>query len=150
VFRPLLPALLALLLFPLAPVSAQSEMVIHKDSTKLYHRPGCPVVVDGTGVLAMTRAQAEGRGYKSHEDCDPANPNAKAPRAAPPPPVTVYVDGGKYYHRKDCRRLASAENVKPAPLDVVGKEKWPCPTCKPPIRKRSSENAVPRTNGRGR
>ncbi len=125
-------------------------MVIHKDGTKLYHRPGCPVIVDGTGVLAMTRAQAEGRGYKSHEDCDPANPQAKAPQPAAPAPVTVYVDGGKHYHRKDCRRLTDADAVKPAVLEVVGKEKWPCPVCRPPVRKRSTENAIPRTNVRDR
>jgi len=129
--------------------TAQSELVIHKDGTKLYHRPGCPIVLDLVGVLAMTRAQAEARGYKAHPDCDPTNPNAPAPRAPPPPPATVYVDGSKYYHRKDCRKLTDPKAVKAVSLDVAGKVQWPCPECKPPVRRKSTENAVPGTKRRG-
>jgi hypothetical protein len=128
----------------------QSELVIHKEGTKLYHRPSCPVIRDGVGILAMTRAQAEARGYTAHPDCDPENPKAPAPRAAPPPPVTVYVDGTKYYHRKDCSTLATAKDVKAVSLEVAGKAQWPCPVCKPPIRQKSTENAIPGTKRLGR
>jgi hypothetical protein len=127
-----------------------SELVILKEGSGLYHRPGCPIVRDGAGVLAMTRAQAESREYKPHPDCDPANPKAPAPRPVPPPPVTVYVDGSKYYHRKDCRKLTGAANVKAESLETIGKTRWPCPECKPPVRQRSIENAIPGTRRRGR
>jgi hypothetical protein len=125
--------------------AAQSELVIHKEDTTLYHRPACDVIRDMKGVVAMTRAQAESRGYKPHPDCDPAvsKPGAPAPSAAAaaaqpkPTPQIVYVDGGKYYHRKDCRRLAANPTAARAePLDVAGKSLWPCPDCRPPVRPR--------------
>jgi hypothetical protein len=128
---------------------AQSEFVIHKEGTKLYHRPSCPVVIDMRGVLAMTRAQAEARGYTAHRDCDPNNPNAPAPKAPPPPPATVYLDGTKYYHRKTCSTLRDPKAAKAVSLESVGKTHWPCPTCRPPVRRRSTENAIPGTK-RGR
>src|SRR5690349_7939245 len=94
-------------------VFSQSELVIVKEGTTVYHRPGCPVIRDGGEVMAMTRAQAEARKYTAHPDCDPSNPKAPAPKAAPPPPVTVYVvDGSKYYHRKDCKKLTDPAAVK--------------------------------------
>ena len=134
--------------FSMAALGAQSELVIYKEGSKQYHRPSCPVVADMKGVVAMTRAQAEARKYTPHEGCDPANPNATPPKAAPRP-ETVYLDGSKYYHRKTCSRLEGAKNVKAASLESAGKEQWPCPTCKPPVRRRSIENAVPGTKRRG-
>jgi hypothetical protein len=143
-----------------AAAAAQSELVIHKEGTNLYHRPGCPVVRDGIGVLALTRAQAEARGYKPHPDCDPDNPSARsapavprpvpAPAPAPPPAVTVYLDGSKYYHRKSCAKIATAKDVASKSLEVAGKSYWPCPVCRPPVRRKSSEPAVPGTVRRGR
>ena len=42
-----------------APAEAgQSELVIYKEGTGFYHRPGCPALKDTTDVMAMTRAQA--------------------------------------------------------------------------------------------
>jgi hypothetical protein len=128
----------------------QSELVVHKEGTTLYHRPSCPLILDGAGVLAMTRAQAEARGYKPHPDCDPANPKPSARRVTPSPPATVYVDGAKYYHRKDCSKLTDPKARKAVSLDIVGKTHWPCPACRPPIRQRGAENAVPGTKPRGR
>ena len=128
--------------------AAQNELVIYKEGTKLYHWPGCPVVKDGKGVMALRRAQAESRGYKPHPDCDPAN--QKTGGAEPVQgPVTVYLDSSKYYHRKSFAKLdKDPKAVKPASLEVAGKSHWPCPTCKPPIRRRSTEPALPGT-GRG-
>ncbi len=130
-----------------AAVAAQSELVIYKEGTNLYHRAGCDVIRDMKGVVAMTRAQAESRGYKAHPDCDPAvskpdapaSPASAAAAAAQPKPAPqiVYVDGGKYYHRKDCRRLAANPKAARAePLEVAGKSLWPCPDCRPPVRPR--------------
>ena len=134
------------------PLHAQGELVIYKDGTGLYHRPGCPTIKDGEGVLALERGQAESRGYKPHPACDPAQPPAPAPqKSAPAPePVTVYLDKSKYYHRKDCSRLkAKGQTVDAQPLEIAGKTRWPCPACKPPVRRRSAEPAVPGTGRRG-
>ena len=114
--------------------AGQSEMVITKEGTTAYHRPGCEVIRDGKGVLAMTRAQAEGRGLRSHDGCDPAK-NPPPPAATPPaPPAYVFVDGSKYYHRESCKRLG--KDRRKVRLDDAGVKFWPCPACKPPIRKR--------------
>jgi hypothetical protein len=121
---------------------AQSELVIHKDGSTQYHRPGCEVIRDAKDVLALTRAQAEARGYKPHPDCDPqqrpsSTPSAGSP-APPAKPETVYVNATKYYHRKDCRKLeANPKAVRAESLDLAGKTYWPCPDCRPPVRKRS-------------
>ena len=139
-----------------AVLAAQSELVIHKEGTKLYHRPGCPVVREGTGVLALSRGQAEARGYKPHPECDPSTATAPAGSAARPDkgppaaqaPVTVYVETSKYYHRKDCRRVAATSEIKPVALDAAAKSHWPCPVCRPPILKKSAEPAIPGTNRR--
>jgi hypothetical protein len=132
-----------------APAAAQSELVLHKAGTKLYHRASCPVVLDMSGVVAMTRAQAERRGYTPHPACDPSNPNAPAPQGTPPPPATVYVDGSKYYHRKDCSKVRDASKLEPISLEAAAKKSWPCPVCRPPIRKKSRENAIPGTKRGG-
>ena len=132
----------------------QSELVIYKEGSASYHRAGCPVLKDMTGVTAMTRGQAESRGYKAHPDCDPAQQKADG-RSAPPapaaPPPTVYLDDGRYYHRKDCAKLdASGKRIRGESLEAAGKSHWPCPVCRPPVRKKSAEPAVPGTGRRGR
>jgi hypothetical protein len=124
--------------------AAQSELVLVKPSTAAaqgqYHRPSCPVVRDGKDVLAMTRAEAESRGYKSHRDCDPAQTPAhadgKGASAAPvaPEPSVVVDAAGKYYHQRGCSLIG--KEPRTVLLKDAGK-RWPCPTCKPPIRKRA-------------
>ena len=114
----------------------QSELVLAKEGSKEYHRPGCEVVKDGKGVLALTRAQATARGLTAHATCDPAQEatqsgSGSAPQAGP---VYVYTDGSRYYHKKDCKKLG--KDPKKTDLEEAGKKLWPCPTCKPPIRKR--------------
>jgi hypothetical protein len=155
--RFLLAALAVLL--AVAPVAAgQSELVIYKEGTGLYHRPGCPVLKEaadtgaGGDIVAMTRAQAEGRGHKAHAACDPDQKKTEGAPAqgSPPTAVTVYVIDARYYHRKDCPKLKDAsKQVKSAPLETAGKSHWPCPTCRPPVRKKSAEPAVPGTGRRG-
>jgi hypothetical protein len=114
--------------------SAQSELVLQKEGSKEYHRPACAVVKDGKGVTALTRAQAEARGLTAHKACDPAFAPAADPGPSKPAPVDVFVDGGRYYHRASCRKLAA--KPKKVPLEDAGKKYWPCPACKPPIRAR--------------
>jgi len=121
---------------------AQSELVIHKEGSNQYHRPGCEVIRDGKDVLALTRAQAEARGYKPHPDCDPEQRKSSTPpadsRAPAAKPETVYLNGTKYYHRKDCRKLeANQKAVRAESLDAAGKSYWPCPDCRPPVRRRN-------------
>ena len=132
------------------PVAAQSELVIYKEGTKLYHRAGCPLISSGVGVLALTRAQAEARGYKPHADCDPANPRSRpSPTPKAQPSIAVFVDGPKYYHRKSCPKLdTGSTSLKAIKLEAAAKTHWPCPACKPPKLKRTTEPAIPGTNRR--
>jgi hypothetical protein len=115
---------------------AQSELVLSKEGSKEYHRADCDVVKDGKHVLALTRAQATARGLTPHAACDPAQTPPKPGESGPTPagPVYVYTDGGRYYHKKDCGKLGT--DPKKTDLEEAGKKLWPCPTCKPPIRKR--------------
>jgi hypothetical protein len=138
-----LDTMLARLLFTLCALVAtgsllaQSELVIVKEGTSEYHRPGCDIVRDGVGVVAMTRAQAEARKLKAHPACDPANAPADPAEARAKPPAIVYVyvdDAGKHYHKDKCKRLG--KNRKKITVDAAAKKHWPCPVCKPPIRKR--------------
>ena len=134
--------------------SAQSELVVTKaGATKEYHRPDCPVIRDGKDLVAITRAEAESRGYKAHRDCDPSKQPASADQPqrgagashANAAPETVYVDAStRYYHRKTCAKLGT--HPEAVPVTAVGK-RWPCPTCRPPVPKRSSDPLVPRWRG---
>jgi hypothetical protein len=139
-------------------IAAQSEMVIAREGVgqgeKNYHRPGCPVVRDGKGVVAMARAEAESRGFKAHRDCDPALSAPAAPQGATvptlrkAPPETVFIDtAATHYHRKDCAKLGAG--AKAVAVTDVGK-RWPCPTCRPPVPKRTADPVVPRWRGPGR
>jgi len=131
------------------PAPYQSPYVIHKEGTSEYHRPWCPVVSDGKSVMALTRAQAEGRGLTSHAACekDPSQEAATgtggraAIGRAPTSPQFVFIDGSKYYHRETCeKRVGPRSRVA---LDTAGKSRWPCPVCRPPVRKKSDAPAVP-------
>ncbi len=132
----------AVLLVPLlaltaAPAIAQ-ELVLHKEGTGLYHRPSCDVVRDGVGVLALSRGQAEARGLKPHPECDPSRtppPAEKAAKPAAPSQVFVFVDSGNQYHRDGCKKLG--KGARRIALDEAAKKRWPCPTCRPPIRPRA-------------
>jgi hypothetical protein len=129
------------------------ELVLQKEGTQQYHRPGCPIVGDGRGVLAMTRGQADARGLKPHAGCDPAeakpDPSAAGEQRGTgstggrsATPVFVFVDAakepsverGKLYHREHCPALGK-ERRKLSVGDAA-KHFWPCPKCRPPIRKR--------------
>lgn len=133
--------------------AAKGELVLIRTDTKQYHRASCPLVrgANTNGVTAMTRGQAESRGYTAHPDCDPENPKAPAPKAPAPEAVTVFVDGSKYYHRdRTCARIEDDDAVKAVSLEVAGKKEWPCPECRPPVRRKSTENAIPGTKRGGR
>ena len=95
----------------------------------------------------MTAGQAEARGYKSHPACEaPANASAAdSPRSGsekePSAKVFVYTaKGDTRYHKESCAKLPK-ERRKVA-LEEAGKELWPCPVCRPPIRKRTP--AIPK------
>ena len=119
-------------LVALAPIV--QELVLVREGDKQYHRPGCAVVRDGEGVLAMSRGQAESRELKPHPDCDPANPRNTSPGQAPAPAVHVYLDKSAFYHREKCAKLGA--EPKRVTLDEAAKKHWPCRVCKPPIRAR--------------
>ena len=119
----------------------QIEFVIVREGQKEYHRPGCPVVRDGKGVLAMSRGEAEAKQMKPHADCDPANPRnagqAQGGGPVPAKPVYVFTDSTSYYHREKCPKLKNG--AKRVSLDAAARKHWPCRTCKPPIRPRKSK-----------
>jgi len=102
--------------------------------------------------MVLTRAQANGKGYTPHKDCDPANapPPTATPADAPGTdagsasrrsagPTYVYVaksDTGKY-HRGDCKVLP--KDAKKVVLDKEAvRGRWPCTVCRPPIRNTAS------------
>jgi len=137
-----------------APTTAQSQLVVHKEGSREYHRPWCPVVRDGKGVLALTRGQAEARGLRSHPECekDPSGDTATgtagaaSPLRKPAAPVFVYADGSKYYHREKC--AAAQGPLTRVSLEAAGKTQWPCPTCRPPVRRKAQAPAVPKRGSR--
>lgn len=125
---------LVLFLLPLASVAQQtaavptSGYVVVWPASKEFHTPSCPLIKSAKGVSVLTRAQANGKGYTPHKDCDPA---AIAEKNAPP---TVYVaESDKVYHRADCKVLP--KDAKKMPLDEKSvKGRWPCTVCRPPVR----------------
>lgn len=130
-------AVLALVFFlPLASVAQQAGSkpgssggyVVVWPGSKEFHTPSCPLIKDAKGVSVLTRAQANGKGYKKHDDCDPAT---IAEKNAPP---TVYVaESDKVYHKADCKVLP--KDAKKVVLDEKAvKGRWPCTVCRPPIR----------------
>jgi hypothetical protein len=148
-----LPVILILLLSA-SPRLLQPELVIVIESTKQYHRASCELLrKQPKDVIAMNVGQAELRGYKEDPACDPSNPANKretAPGSMSPSEraarVYVYTAAGDTrYHRETCAKLAKPR--KKVLLEEAGKKLWPCPTCRPPIRKRTP--AVPPRYGRG-
>jgi hypothetical protein len=125
--------LLALLLFSGVTAARQTNYVFVKPGSKLYHQASCEQLAGAKGVTGMTRSQAEARGFTQDPACDPA----KHPPDEKKKPEVVYVyvqPDGKYYHREHCAKAgASPKRMK---LDDAAKKYWPCPVCKPPIRKR--------------
>ena len=123
--------LAAAVLFAL--LQSSTEYVLVKQGAKEYHRPGCEVVRDTKNVVAMTRAEAESRGLKPHAACDPSKARSDKPAVR-----YVFVEpGDKRYHRETCAMLGKTrERIT---LDEAAKRKyWPCPVCKPPVRKRAA------------
>jgi len=130
------PLLILLFLISLAP-RLQTEYVLVKPGSKLYHQPNCEQLAGAKGVTAMTRSQAEARGFTQDPACDPAkHPPGEKKKAAP---VFVYVQpDGKYYHREHCAKAGASP--KRVTLDEAARKYWPCPVCKPPIRKRGDSS----------
>lgn len=111
------------------------ELVIIKEGSKEYHRPGCEVIQGRSDVILMQKGQAESRGFAAHPQCDPTYVPPK------PKPVMVTVDeGGRYYHREKCPRIGKAP--RQVTLDEAAKKHWPCPQCKPPIRPRKKPGGM--------
>jgi hypothetical protein len=108
--------------------SGGSSFVVVWPASKEFHTPSCPLIKDAKGVSVLTRAQAHGKGYTQHKDCDPATIAEKNA------PTMVYVaESDKVYHRADCKVLP--KDAKKVPLDEKAvKGRWPCTVCRPPIR----------------
>jgi hypothetical protein len=127
--RTLLLAGAMLFAFP----QGSTEYVLVKAGSKEYHRPGCEVVRDAKNVVAMMRGEAEARGLKSHAACDPA----KSGKSAPALQYVFVAPGDNRSHRETCSKLGNTRQR--ITLDEAARKKyWPCPVCKPPIRKRAA------------
>ena len=115
------------------PAALGQALVLQKGNGREFHNAWCPLVRDGKDVLALNRAQAAGRGLTPHAECaQDTGGDAKPPAA----PVFVHVDQSKYYHRAACARLARTSERQA--LATAAKTRWPCPVCRPPIRKSGS------------
>lgn len=132
-------ALLLLVLSQPVVTVQDDELVITRQGTSEYHRPGCPVIRDAKDVLAMRRGQAEARGLKPHKDCDPSQTSpGTSPSGTAAKPIKVFIDeGGKFYHREKCAQLG--KSPRQVTIDEAAKKHWPCKVCKPPIRPRPKE-----------
>ena len=99
VLRRALLLVVALTAMSARPLAAQ-DLVLHKEGTNTYHRPWCPAVRDARDVLALSRAQANGRGLKPHAECDRDPPRSllQPDVSAPAAPVFVYVPAAKVTH----------------------------------------------------
>ena len=112
-----------------------SALVVAIPGGKQYHQPGCPLVRNaGSKVQVMKQSEAERRGLTAHDCSDPGTAERDAAAAVNATPVYVQPND-KQYHTSGCKRLkpdATATRVEKAAQDH-----WPCPVCKPPIRKRA-------------
>ena len=109
------------------------QLVLQKANGREFHNPWCPLVRDGKDVLALTPAQAAARKLIAHADCA-KDPGADA--KGPSPPAFVQVDSSKYYHRVGCAKLSRTSERQA--LAAAAKTRWPCPVCRPPIRRSGS------------
>jgi hypothetical protein len=129
--RTLLLAGAMLFAFP----QGSTEYVLVKAGSQEYHRPGCEVVRDAKNVVAMMRGEAEARGRRPHAACDPAkSPPGKTPAALQ---YVFVASSDKRYHRETCSRLGNTRQ-RITLEEAARKKYWPCPVCKPPIRKRAA------------
>lgn len=108
-----------------------SSMVVIIADDKTFHQPGCALVAKaGSKVTVSKRGEATRRGLAAH-DCGfdasggpTGDPNAEKVATQP---------GDNKYHRLACAKLAATRST--LTLGDAGRKLWPCPVCKPPIRK---------------
>jgi hypothetical protein len=114
---------------PQAPQAATgNSYVVVWPGSKEFHSPSCPLIKDAKGVSVLTRAQANGKGYTQHKDCDP-----KTIAEKDAPPMVYVAESDKVYHKADCKVLP--KDAKKVPLDEKAvKGRWPCTVCRPPVR----------------
>lgn len=108
-----------------------SSMVVIIAGDKTFHQPGCALVVKaGSKVTVSKRGEATRRGLTAH-DCgldasggSTGDPNAEKVATQP---------GDNKYHRLSCAKLGTTRST--LTVGEAGRKLWPCPVCKPPIRK---------------
>lgn len=116
--------------------TSPSALVVDIPADSLAHQPGCSLVRKaGSAVKVMKASEAARRGLKPH-DCDTASAvDEAAAAAAETNAAAVYVQkNDKRYHKAGCAKLGDAATTMA--LDAAGQKYWPCPVCKPPVRKR--------------
>jgi hypothetical protein len=113
-----------------------SALVVAIPGSKQFHQPGCSLVRKaGSKVRVMKQTEAQRRGLTAH-DCSSDPGDAQRDAAAAANASTVYVQTkDKQYHAPGCKRLKPGATA--TTVEKAGQEHWPCPVCKPPIRKRA-------------
>jgi hypothetical protein len=121
----------------IARAQSATELVVIIPGTTEFHRPGCPLVAKaGSKVTIAKRADALRRGLKEHPACF-AGAAGDPSGVADPNAVKVFTQpGDKRYHRATCTKLGATRSA--ITLEDAGKQYWPCPVCKPPIRQRKA------------
>jgi hypothetical protein len=107
-----------------------SALVVIVKGDSQFHQPGCVLVAKaGANVTVAKRGEATRRGLKPH-DC---GPDAAGPVADPNAVKVATQPGDNKYHRTTCTKLGATRTT--LTLEEAGQKLWPCPVCKPPIRK---------------
>lgn len=108
-------------------------LVVIIKGDRAFHQPGCTRVAKaGSNVTVSKRAEATRRGLTAH-DC---GPDASGGPAADPNAEKVATQtGDNKYHRPTCTKLGATRST--LTVGEAGRKLWPCPVCRPPIRKPS-------------
>jgi len=80
-----------------------------------YHNADCALVKTGSGLVTISKTEAESRGFRQHADCEPK----------------VYIGMGAttYHHRADCPALVDPKPI-PVRLAELSRVYTECPRCR--------------------
>ncbi len=116
-----------------------TSLVVIVKGDRAFHQPGCVLVARaGSNVTVSKRADATRRGLTAH-DCGPDG--ASGPAVDPNAEKVATQSGDNKYHRLTCTKLGPTRST--LTLGEAGRKLWPCPACRPPIRKPPPPSAPP-------
>lgn len=108
-----------------------NSLVVLIKGDRAFHQPGCVLVARaGSNVTVSKRAEATRRGLTAH-DCGPEA--SGGPAVDPNAEKVATQSGDNKYHRLTCTKLGPSRST--LTVGEAGRKLWPCPACRPPIRK---------------